>query len=308
MSTSPSPGPIAPAGGSQPAAGPSVRLLVCFGLLALLLACAWLFGSSIGYTLPYPAADGASSQQLKYPQAPEIEGIAQWLGSEPLSIRDLRGQVVLLDFWTYSCVNCVRTFPQLGEWHDKYRDDGLVILGIHTPEFDFEKDTSNVREAAQDLGVTWPIALDNDYVTWDNYENAFWPAKYLIDIRGRLRYHRVGEGGYASFEERIRELLLERNGGLVDTPSGSAWEHLLDGAYEDSPDRAITRELYAGYDRGDFEREYYGRGYVAQQRILRGARSPADAGGSRIPGAGLYVFPGRLDQRSPVRRPLRRVR
>ena len=100
------------------------------------------------------------------PAAADIAGIAEWINSEPLTLSDLRGNVVLLDFWTYTCVNCIRTFPHLKRWHDQYADDGLVVLGIHTPEFEFEKDPTNVRQATKDYGITWPVALDNDYVTW----------------------------------------------------------------------------------------------------------------------------------------------
>ena len=126
------------------------------------------------------------------------------------------------------------------------------------------REFDNVLAAAQSQGVTWPVALDNDYVTWDNYLNAFWPTKYLIDAQGRLRYHRVGEGGYASFEERIRALLTEASRDLSDDPPTALRDHEPDARYAAAPDRAITRELYAGYERGKFEREYYGQGYVGQ--------------------------------------------
>ena len=207
----------------------------------------------------------APSGQGLTKRAPEIEGIAAWINSEPLSLSDLRGRVVVLDFWTYTCVNCVRTIPVLDDWRRRYSDDGLSIIGIHTPEFEFEKDPANVTQAAGSLGVTWPVALDNDYVTWDNYQNAFWPTKYLIDARGRVRHYRIGEGGYARFEEEIRALLLEAGSDLTDDPPAAVADHVEDTGFVESPDREITRELYAGYDRGDFEREYYGRGFVDQQ-------------------------------------------
>jgi len=112
---------------------------------------------------------------------PELKGIRAWINSEPLTIKERRGKVALVDFWTYSCVNCIRTFPYLSEWNVKYADDGLVIITVHTPEFEFEKVYSNVLKAAQDNGITWPAAQDNDFKTWDNYSNRFRPAKYLID-------------------------------------------------------------------------------------------------------------------------------
>ena len=110
------------------------------------------------------------------PQAAEVEGIAAWINSDPLTIEELQGKVVLVDFWTYTCINCIRTFPYLKLWHSRYADDGLVILGIHTPEFEFEKDYDNVVQATRDNGIIWPVAQDNDYVTWKNYSNRYWPA------------------------------------------------------------------------------------------------------------------------------------
>ena len=253
---------------STPADGqssrPSIRLAVCAAIICLLVAVAWVTGPFFGYADPSFEQGQVSSESVKHPRAPAIEGIEQWVNSEPLSITDFRGKVVLLDFWTYSCVNCIRTLPQLKEWQAKYADDGLVILGIHTPEFEFEKLEANVAREASELGVTWPVALDNEYVTWDSYENVFWPAKYLVDARGRLRHHKVGEGGYASFEDKVRKLLMESGAVLDDAPSSNGMEHLPDARFEDSFERQITRELYAGYERGDFEREYYGRGFVGQ--------------------------------------------
>ncbi len=205
-----------------------------------------------------------------FPEAQKIEGISEWLNSEPLTISDLRGKVVMLDFWTYTCVNCIRTWPQLRDWHDRYADDGLVIIGIHTPEFEFEKAPANVVKATETHGIAWPVALDNDYVTWDNYENAFWPTKYLIDARGRVRYHRVGEGAYERIEEVFRELLIESGNNLADDPPINAPDHFPDAKYTEAPDREITRELYACYERGDFEREYYGTGYVDQAMYYSG--------------------------------------
>ena len=200
----------------------------------------------------------------RFPLAPEIEGISHWLNGEPLTLSELRGNVVLVDFWTYTCVNCLRTIPQLRAWHDRYAADGLRIIGIHTPEFEFEKDPANVMAAAQVQGVAWPIALDNDYVTWDNFENLFWPTKYLIDHRGRLRYRLIGEGNYQTFEEELRSLLVEAGSTLSGAPPTLDMEHLPDAKYEAAPDRYITPELYAGFDRGDFQREYYGVGFVGQ--------------------------------------------
>jgi len=121
-------------------------------------------------------------------RAPELVGIASWINSAPLTIESLRGKVVLIDFWTYSCINCIRTQPYLNAWHDKYEKDGLVIIGVHAPEFAFEKIERNVREASQKAGIKYPIALDNDFATWNAYANRYWPAKYLIDQNGNIVY------------------------------------------------------------------------------------------------------------------------
>jgi len=188
--------------------------------------------------------------------APEFQGIDSWINSEPLSLEDLRGQVVLVDFWTYSCVNCIRTFPYLKEWHRKYSGYGLVIVGIHTPEFGFKKLRENVEAAAKSHGLEYPIAQDNDYRTWNAYSNNFWPAKYLIDRQGNLRYHHFGEGSYAETEEVIRELLSESGSGsgfpLQDVELNSSPEPQQDpDAFGPVPGRRLTRELYAGYYRNE---------------------------------------------------------
>ncbi len=242
-------------------------------VLSLLLVAVWLTG---GATVPSePLANAGKSPQPAPPaattQAAAIEGIAAWINREPLALADLRGQVVLLDFWTYTCVNCIRTFHQLKLWHTQYADDGLVIIGIHTPEFEFEKDPANVLQATRDYGITWPVALDNDYVTWDNYLNAFWPTKYLIDGQGQVRYRQVGEGGYATTEEKLRRLLLETGADLSDDPFASTGEPALDDKFLTAPDAETTRELYAGYERGAFELEHYGQGYVGQLEYYRQA-------------------------------------
>ncbi len=120
--------------------------------------------------------------------APELVGIAEWINSNPLTIESLRGKVVLVDFWTYSCINCIRTQPYLNAWHEKYASDGLVILGIHAPEFAFEKLPKNVEKAVQEAGIKYPVGLDNDFKTWNAYDNRYWPAKYLIDQNGNIVY------------------------------------------------------------------------------------------------------------------------
>lgn len=172
---------------------------------------------------------------------PALDALGPWintLGSEPITEGELAGKVVLVDFWTYSCINCIRTLPYLRAWHEQYADDGLVILGVHTPEFAFERELGNVRDAVDDLDVTWPVALDNDYETWDRFSNRYWPAKYLIDRDGTLRYVHYGEGRYEETEELIRELLD------VDAGEGRAE---ATGAVTDV--RSATPELYLGHER-----------------------------------------------------------
>ena len=154
------------------------------------------------------------------PTAPEISGIVRWLNSEPLDMNALRGKVVLVDFWTYSCINCQRTLPYLRDWHEKYAGKGLVILGIHSPEFEFEKVEANVREAVAREGVTWPVAMDNDFATWQAYHNRYWPHEFLVDEEGTVRYDHIGEGAYRETEMRIRELLIEAGADVSSIPLG----------------------------------------------------------------------------------------
>ncbi|MEK6842903.1 MAG: redoxin domain-containing protein, partial [Candidatus Micrarchaeota archaeon] len=176
------------------------------------------------------------------PDAPEIVGISNWINSKPLSLESLKGKVVLVDFWTYSCINCQRTLPYLRGWHEKYQKDGLVIIGVHTPEFEFEKNLENVNSAVLKAGVTYPVAMDNDYSTWKAYKNNYWPRKYLIDVNGKIRYDHIGEGGYEETEMMIQKLLLERIDGLKF--NGTAASKIL----EQTPaNRGQTPETYAGY-------------------------------------------------------------
>jgi len=139
--------------------------------------------------------------------APEFTGIEQWLNSPPLTMAGLRGQVVLVDFWTYSCINCLRTLPHVNRWAETYKAAGLVVVGVHTPEFPFERSTANVKTALQRFGVKHPVAQDNRYATWKAYDNRYWPAHYLVDAHGRIQYKHFGEGEYDRTEAAIRALL-----------------------------------------------------------------------------------------------------
>jgi thiol-disulfide isomerase/thioredoxin len=197
---------------------------------------------------PVPKPEPTNPPPLPtYPEGVlEVYGIDAWLNSEPFTIADklTENHVVLVDFWTYTCVNCLRTLPFLREWHAKYADRGLVILGVHTPEFDFEKDYDNVREAVEREGIGWPIALDNDYETWDSFRNRYWPAKYLIGLDGQLTYRHFGEGAYIEVEQAIRDALTSAGWDVSDIPVGS-----IDSAARDPQADRITRELYGGYER-----------------------------------------------------------
>ncbi len=140
---------------------------------------------------------------------PFLGGATGWLNSQPLTAADLRGKVVLVDFWTYTCINWLRSLPYVRGWAEKYKDQGLVVIGVHAPEFRFEKDVDNVRRAAKDTKIDFPIAIDNDYAIWRAFDNHYWPALYLIDAQGRIRHHQFGEGGYERTERIIQQLLGE---------------------------------------------------------------------------------------------------
>jgi cytochrome c biogenesis protein CcdA/thiol-disulfide isomerase/thioredoxin len=179
---------------------------------------------------------------------PDLSGAVAWLNSPPLNADTLKGKVVLVDFWTYSCINCLRTLPYIRAWADKYKDSGLVVIGVHTPEFAFEKDLDNVKQAVRELKIAYPVAIDNDRKIWNGFSNSYWPADYLIDGTGHIRNHHFGEGKYDETEQQIQALLKERDGhlpvnGLV-TPSGAGAEAPPDSDVE-SP------ETYIGYERAD---------------------------------------------------------
>ena len=175
---------------------------------------------------------GANTMMQAKPQAaadtlpvegkmPPLDGAIQWLNSPPLSAEALKGKVVLVDFWTYSCINCIRAIPYVKAWAEKYKDQGLVVIGVHAPEFAFEKNVDNVKKAIGDLGIAYPVAIDNDYAIWRAFDNQYWPAHYFIDAEGRIRHHHFGEGEYDQSERVIQELLAEAGkqnvaGGIVD--------------------------------------------------------------------------------------------
>jgi thiol-disulfide isomerase/thioredoxin len=178
---------------------------------------------------------------------PSLSGAVEWLNSPPLTPQELKGKVVLVDFWTYSCINCLRTLPYVRAWSEKYKDQGFVVIGVHAPEFAFEKNIDNVKQAITSLKIDYPVAIDNNYAIWRSFNNEFWPADYFIDADGRVRHHAFGECDYQKSEQVIQELL--RQAGRTDVPtgfvsvSGTGVEAAADMSDIDSP------ETYIGYDR-----------------------------------------------------------
>ncbi|MCA1404012.1 cytochrome c biogenesis protein DipZ [Ensifer sp. IC3342] len=201
------------------------------------------------------AASTADGQQQTYQSSLSVEGIlppldgaVEWLNSKPLTVEELRGKVVLVDFWTYSCINCIRTIPYVRAWAEKYRDQGLVVIGVHAPEFAFEKSIGNVKRAVRDFKIGYPVAIDNDFAIWRAFGNSYWPAHYFIDAEGRIRHHHFGEGEYEQSERVIQELLAEaagsrRNGSNLVRPEAKGAEAAADFA------NLQSGEDYVGYMR-----------------------------------------------------------
>jgi len=207
---------------------------VAIGLV--ILAAAITFAATRVSFLQGPAPKGST----RHDPAPNFAGIAGWLNSPPLTISALKGKVVLVDFWTYSCINCVRTFPALKALYAAYHPLGFEIVGVHSPEFSFEKIESNVRAAIKQDGIPWPVALDNDMDTWGAYSNHYWPHVYLIDAKGTIRFDHVGEGDDDLIQTRVRSLLAE-NGAKLPSPADVTVTE---------PTQQTTPEIYAGPDRG----------------------------------------------------------
>ncbi|MEK1902419.1 MAG: cytochrome c biogenesis protein CcdA, partial [Rhizobium sp.] len=190
---------------------------------------------------------GAAEQLPVEGQMPPLDGAVQWLNSGPLTAEQLKGKVVLVDFWTYSCINCLRAIPYVEAWAEKYKDQGLVVISVHSPEFAFEKNVDNVKKAISDLGITYPVAVDNNYAIWRAFDNEYWPAHYFIDAKGQIRHHHFGEGDYDQSERVIQQLLAEAgktgiSSDIVDVKATGA-EAASDTANVQSP------ETYVGYSR-----------------------------------------------------------
>jgi thiol-disulfide isomerase/thioredoxin len=180
---------------------------------------------------------------------PGFDGATGWLNSPPLTAAELRGRVVLVNFWTYTCINWLRTLPYVRAWAGKYQQHGLVVIGVHTPEFDFEHDLDNVRREVKDLGVEYPVAVDNDYAIWTAFDNHYWPAFYFIDAQGQIRHHRFGEGDYAMSEMILQQLLIEAGSGGTNQALTSVDARGAEVAAD--WDSLRSAENYLGYERTD---------------------------------------------------------
>jgi thiol-disulfide isomerase/thioredoxin len=219
------------------------------------------------------AVGGATERTNSEGNFPSLEGATTWLNSAPLTPDGLRGKVVAVDFWTYTCINWLRTLPYLRAWAERYRDHGLVVIGVHTPEFPFEHDLDNVRRAVKEMQVTYSVAVDNEYAVWQAFSNHYWPALYLIDAEGRIRHHQFGEGDYEEAEQTIQQLLVEAGNASVGQdlvtvdargPEVAAdWDHLASG------------ENYLGHERTD--------GFASPSGAVVGEQS-------------TYTTPGRLER------------
>ena len=199
------------------------------------------------------AATRTPVDKSQFRQAPELAGISSYINSQPFKLADLKGKVVLVDFWTYSCINCIRTIPYLNMWNEKYASQGLVIVGVSAPEFDFEKSTENVRAAVEKFGIKYPVVQDNDHDTWNAYQNRYWPHKYLVDDQGFIRYDHIGEGNYEETEKAIQSLLQERSADLgqnmttMSSLSAASTTAKPNGAQSVDFGKINTPELYFGY-------------------------------------------------------------
>ncbi|MCP6760425.1 MAG: thioredoxin family protein [Fischerella sp. CENA71] len=180
-------------------------------------------------------------------ELPSLAGATTWLNSQPLTVDELRGKVVLINFWTYTCINWLRQLPYVRAWAEKYQDQGLVVIGIHTPEFEFEKNIDNVRRALTEMKIDYAITVDNNYAVWRAFENHYWPALYFIDTQGRIRHHQFGEGKYEQSERVIQQLLSESGTGLVGQEMVEVEAHGFEAAAD--WDSLKSPENYLGYDR-----------------------------------------------------------
>jgi cytochrome c biogenesis protein CcdA/thiol-disulfide isomerase/thioredoxin len=211
-------------------------------------------GAMSGATTGTPGADVMTSREAAAQHAlpvegqlPSLSGAVAWLNSAPLTRQQLRGKVVLVDFWTYSCINCLRALPYVKSWYERYGSQGLVVIGVHAPEFAFEKNETNVERAVRELGIRYPVALDNNYAIWQGFDNHYWPAHYFIDSQGQIRGHHFGEGEYAQSEQLIRQLLTEAGAGQLAAETGVTAGIGVQAASDEN--NVGSPETYVGYER-----------------------------------------------------------
>lgn len=202
---------------------------------------------------------------------PPLTGATTWINSPPLTPEQLRGKVVVVDFWTYSCINCLRALPYVRAWADKYKDQGLVVIGVHTPEFAFEKSEANVRDAVRRLGVDYPVAMDNDFAIWRAFKNQYWPAHYFIDAQGRIRHHHFGEGDYEGSERVIQQLLKEA--GAADVAADVVQIQAQGAEAAAAMDQLGSPETYVGYARAE---NFRSPGGLARDAVKTYVASPLD--------------------------------
>jgi thiol-disulfide isomerase/thioredoxin len=227
----------------------------------------------LGFAAIFTAAIGAAIGTLAEGKGSlhALAGATGWLNSPPLTAADLRGKVVVVDFWTYTCINWLRSLPHVRAWAERYKDQGLVVVGVHSPEFVFERDVGNVRRAAQEMKVDYPIAIDNDFSVWQAFDNHYWPALCIIDARGRIRHHQFGEGGYEESERIIRQLLEETG-------------------HKDIGQRVATVDARGAEAEADWSDLKSSENYLGHERT----QNFASPGGAELGGRRVYAIPPRL--------------
>lgn len=227
--------------------------------------------SSIGRGVPTNAAPTDLANLPVEGTMPPLTGATTWINSPPLTPEQLRGKVVVVDFWTYSCINCLRALPYVRAWAEKYKDQGLVVIGVHTPEFAFEKSEANVRDAVRRLGVDYPVAMDNDFAIWRAFKNQYWPAHYFIDAQGRIRHHHFGEGDYEGSERVIQQLLKEA--GAADVAADVVQIQAQGAEAAAAMDQLGSPETYVGYARAE---NFRSPGGLARDAVKTYVASPLD--------------------------------
>jgi thiol-disulfide isomerase/thioredoxin len=227
--------------------------------------------SGIGRGAPMNAAPTDLANLPVEGNMPPLTGATTWINSPPLTPQQLRGKVVVVDFWTYSCINCLRALPYVRAWAEKYKDQGLVVIGVHTPEFAFEKSEANVRDAVRRLGVDYPVAMDNDFAIWRAFKNQYWPAHYFIDAQGRIRHHHFGEGDYEGSERVIQQLLKEA--GAADVAADVVQVQAQGAEAAAAMDQLGSPETYVGYARAE---NFRSPGGLARDAVKTYVASPLD--------------------------------